>query len=69
MITKFAVNNKIYLATKVSPFIVNYGRELKIGADIRRKGKIEKAMKSAERIKKVQKKARVVLRKTQEEIK
>ena len=69
MITKFAVNNKIYLATKVSPFIVNYGRELKIGADIRRKEKIEKAMKSTERIKKVQKKARVVLRKTQEEIK
>jgi len=39
VIAKFAVNNKIYLATKVSPFIANYGRELKIGADIRRKGK------------------------------
>ena len=69
MIAKFAVNNKIYLATKVSPFIANYGRELKIGADIRRKGKIEKAMKFAERIKKVQKKARTALRKTQEEMK
>jgi len=69
VIAKFAVNNKIYLATKVSPFIANYGRELKIGADIRRKGKIEKAMKFAERIKKVQKKARTALRKTQEEMK
>jgi len=57
------------LATKVSPFIANYGRELKIGADIRRKEKIEKAMKFAERIKKVQKKTREVLRKTQEEMK
>jgi len=69
VIAKFAVNNKIYLATKVSPFIANYGRELKIGADIKRKGKIEKAMKFAERIKKVQKKARTALRKTQEEMK
>ena len=69
MIAKFAVNNKIYLATKVSPFIANYGRELKIGADIRRKEKIEKAMKFAKRIKKVQKKTRAVLRKTQEEMK
>jgi len=69
VIAKFAVNNKIYLATKVSPFIANYGRELKIGADIRRKEKIEKAMKFAKRIKKVQKKTRAVLRKTQEEMK
>ena len=69
VIAKFAVNNKIYLATKVSPFIANYGRELKIGADIRRKEKIEKAIKFAKRIKKVQKKTRTVLRKTQEEMK
>jgi len=26
----------------VSPFIVNFGRELRIEADIRRKGKVEK---------------------------
>ena len=37
-ITEFAVNNKVYLATKVSPFIANYCRELRIGANIRRKG-------------------------------
>ena len=33
--------------------MANYGRNLKIGIDIRRKGKIEKAMEFAERMKKV----------------
>jgi len=32
------------LATKVSPFIANYRRELQMRADIRKKGKVEKAM-------------------------
>jgi len=32
---------------------VNYGRKLRIGADIRRKEKIEKAIEFAERMKKV----------------
>ena len=41
---QFAVNNKVYIATKVLPFMTNYRRELKIGDDIRRKGKVEKAM-------------------------
>jgi len=50
---EFAVNNKIYSATKMSPFMVNYSRELRIGADIRRKGKIENAIEFTERIKKV----------------
>jgi len=27
---KFAVNNKVHSATKVSPFIANYGRELRM---------------------------------------
>jgi len=39
------VNNKIHVATKVSPFMANYGRELRIGADIRRKRKVEKVIK------------------------
>jgi len=42
---EFAVNNKIHVATKVSPFMENYGRELRIGADIRRKRKVEKVIK------------------------
>jgi len=60
---EFSVNNKKYLATKVLLFIANYGRELKIGADIRRNRKIEKAMEFVERMKKIHKEAGVVLRK------
>jgi len=48
----------------VSPFIVNYGRELKMGIDIRRKEKIKKATEFAERMKKIQKETRVALKKT-----
>ena len=55
--------------TKMSLFMANYGRELRMEADIRRKGKVEKAMKFAERIKKVQEKAGMALRKAQKEMK
>ena len=54
-IVKFMVNNKVYSTTKTSPFIANYGQELKIGVDIKRKEKIENVIKFVERIKKVQK--------------
>jgi len=33
--------------------MVNYGRELRMGAEIRRKGKVEKTTKFVERIKRV----------------
>jgi len=66
---KFAINNKIYLATKVSLFIENYGRKLRIRADIRRKGKVEKMTEFAKKMKKVQEKAGTTLRKAQEEMK
>ena len=36
-IAKFMVNNKIYSATKMSLFMENYGREMRMGVDIRRK--------------------------------
>ena len=49
--------------------MVNYGRELRIEADIRRKEKVEKTTKFVERIKRVQKETGVVLRTAQEEIK
>ena len=57
------------MATKVSPFMANYGKELRIGEDIRRKGKVESATKFVERMKKVHKKAEAALKKMQEEIK
>jgi len=42
-LAKFTVNNKVYLATKVSSFIANYGRELRMELDIRKKKKIKKS--------------------------
>ena len=66
---EFAVNNKVYLATKMSLFITNYSRELRMGGDIRKKGKVEKATEFVERMKKVQEEARAVLKKAQEDMK
>ena len=64
-----AVNNKVHTATKVSPFMTNYGKELRIGGDIRRKEKVESATAFVERIKKVHEEAEAALRKMQEEMK
>ena len=43
--------------------MANYERELIIGEDIRKKGKIEKITEFAEKIKKIQEESRAVLRK------
>jgi len=53
VMAEFVVNSKIHLATKMSLFMVNYSRELRMRVNIRRKGKVEKATEFAERIKKV----------------
>ena len=66
---EFAVNNNVHIATKVLPFMANYGRELRMGGDIRKKGKVESAMEFVERIKKVYEEAGAALKKTQEEMK
>ena len=47
------MNNKIHTATKISPFIANYGKELRMRGDIRKKEKVEKAMEFVKRMKKV----------------
>jgi len=60
---ELVVNNKIHLATKISLFMANYDRELRRGADMRRKYKVEKATEFTERIKKVQKETEITLRK------
>ena len=49
----FATNNKVYLAIKISLFIANYRRELRMGVDIRKKEKVEKTTEFVERMKKV----------------
>ena len=45
--------------------MVNYGRELRMGVDIRRKEKVKKTTEFAEIMKKIQKETKVVLRKVQ----
>jgi len=66
---EFAVNNKTHTATKVLPFMANYGKEVRIGGDIRKKGKVESATEFVERMKKVHEEVETALKKTQEEIK
>ena len=66
---EFVINNKVHMATKVSPFMANYGKELRMEGDIRRKEKVESATEFVERMKKVHEKAEAALKKTQEEMK
>ena len=66
---EFVVNNKVYMATKVLSFMANYSRELRMGSDIRKKGKVEKVTKFVERMRKVQKEAGAALKKAQEDMK
>jgi len=66
---EFAINNKVHTATKVSPFMANYGKEVRMGGDIRKRGKVESAIAFVERMKKVHEEAEAALRKIQEEMK
>jgi len=66
---EFVVNNKAHSATKVLPFMANYRRELRMGGNIRKKGKVEKTTEFVERMKKVHKEAGAALKKAQEDMK
>jgi len=66
---EFAYNNKIHTATKILPFKANYGQDPRMGFEGRRKRKYEVVGKFVERIKKIQKEAKAVLGKAQEEMK
>ena len=66
---EFAFNNKVHTATKMSPFQVNYGKEPRMGFDIRKKGKNEKAEEFVREIKERHEEARAALVKLQEEMK
>ena len=66
---KFAYNNKIHSATKVSPFKVNYSQDPRMGFEERRREKYEATGKFVERMRKIQEKAKVVLEKVQKEMK
>ena len=66
---KFVVNNKVHMATKVSPFMANYGRELRIGGDVKKRRKVESMTEFVERMKRVHKEAGAALKKAQEDMK
>ena len=66
---EFTFNNKVHTATKMSPFQVNYGREPRMGFDIRKKGKNKKAEEFAREMKERHEEARAALVKSQEEMK
>ena len=66
---KFVVNNKAHMTTKVLLFMANYGRELRMGGDIRKKEKVESATEFVERMKRVHEEAGAAMKKTQEEMK
>jgi len=52
-IVEFAYNNKIHLATKVLPFRANYGQDLRIGFEGRRRGRHKAAGEFVERMKRI----------------
>jgi len=66
---EFTFNNKIHTATKMSPFQVNYGREPRMGFDIRKKGKNEKAEEFVKEMKEKHEEAKAALVRSQEEMK
>ena len=66
---EFAFNNKVHTVTKMSLFQVNYGREPRMGFDIRKKEKNEKAEEFVKEMKERHEEARAALVKSQEEMK
>jgi len=58
---EFVYNNKIHMATKISPFKVNYGQNPRIGFEGRRKGKYEAAGKFVEKMKRIQEEVKAAL--------
>jgi len=58
---KFAYNNKIHVATKISPFKANYGQDPRMGFKRRKKRKYEAVEKFIERMKRVQEEAKAAL--------
>jgi len=66
---EFAFNNKVHTVTKMLPFKTNYGGEPRIGFDIRKKEKNEKAEEFVREMKERHEEARAALMKSQEKMK
>ena len=69
MTAEFAYNNKVQTSTKVSPFRANNKQDPCMGFEMRKKGKFEKVEEFATRMKEMHEKAKVALKKSQEEMK
>ena len=66
---EFAYNNKVHSSTKTLPLKANYGQDPRMGFEVRKKRKYKGAEKFVIKIKEVQKEAKAVLGKVQEEMK
>ena len=65
-IAKFAYNNKVYSSTRILPFKANYGQDLRMGFERRKKGKYTEAERFVIKVKEIQE---VALEEAQEEMK
>jgi len=66
---EFAYNNKVYMGIKVSPFKANQGQDPRMGFEIKKKEKYKGTEKFTEKIRNIQKEAKMALQKAQEDIK
>jgi len=66
---EFAYNNKAHSSARILPFKANYGQDLRMGFEGRKKGKYEGAERFVMKIKETQEEAKAALGKAQEEMK
>jgi len=66
---EFIFNNKVHIATKSSLFKVNYGKEPRMGFEIRKKRKHEKVEEFVKEMKEIYEEAKVALKQSQKEMK
>jgi len=66
---KFAYNDKVNSLMKVLLFMANNGQNPKMGFELRKRGKVAKTKEFVKRMKKIEEKVQVVLKKAQEKMK
>jgi len=65
---EFAYNNKVHSGTKILLFKANNGWSLRMGFELRKKGRFKGAEKFMKKIEEVQSEAKAALMKVQEEM-
>ena len=68
-IVEFAYNNKVHASTKTSSFKTNYKQDPRMGFEMRKKRKYKRTEKFLTKMREIQKEAKAVLGKVQEEMK